>query len=531
MSATVLHPAPSTTSTAVEGPAGTRLRGSDGRLPRVIQGGMGVAVSDWRLARAVARTGELGVVSGTALDVVLARRLQEGDPDGDVRRALAAFPDQGIAAWILDSYFVEGGIGAETLYRPVPRHTLASTQRLVELTVAGGFVEVFLAKEGHDGPVGINLLRKIELPLPATVYGAILAGVDAVLVGAGNPADIPALVRGLAAHDEVVLDVRVMGARSSDGLGAMPFRPRGVLADPGHRRPVPAVLAIVGSTDLASALAADPVTRPDGFVVEGPSAGGHNAPPRGPRRVDEEGQPVYDERDVVDVPTVVALGLPVWLAGGFARPDRIREALLLGAAGVQVGTLFAWADESGFAPGLKAAVRSRIADGTLGVRSDWRVSPTGFPFRVADLPGTVADPGVLAARQPVCDLGVLRTAYRTEDGGVDFRCPAEPEGAYIRKGGRELNRDGRVCLCNALFASVGLGQRRKGGAVEPALVTSGSDLAPVAGLLAAGGGRYAAADVVTHLLAEVADLTDLPDLAEVADLTEDADEDADVAVA
>jgi len=40
--------------------------------PRIIQGGMGVGVSDWRLARAVSRQGAVGVVSGTALDSVLA---------------------------------------------------------------------------------------------------------------------------------------------------------------------------------------------------------------------------------------------------------------------------------------------------------------------------------------------------------------------------------------------------------------------------------------------------------------------------
>jgi len=44
------------------------------RLPVIIQGGMGVGVSSWWLAQAVARTGQLGVVSGTALDAVLARR-------------------------------------------------------------------------------------------------------------------------------------------------------------------------------------------------------------------------------------------------------------------------------------------------------------------------------------------------------------------------------------------------------------------------------------------------------------------------
>jgi hypothetical protein len=62
---------------------------------------------------------------------------------------------------------------------------------LQELTVAANFVEVFLAKEGHGGQVGINYLRKIELPLPFACYGAMLAGVDHVLVGAGSPAELP----------------------------------------------------------------------------------------------------------------------------------------------------------------------------------------------------------------------------------------------------------------------------------------------------------------------------------------------------
>ena len=41
-------------------------------LPTIIQGGMGAAVSDWRLANAVSSHGQLGVVSGTALDAILA---------------------------------------------------------------------------------------------------------------------------------------------------------------------------------------------------------------------------------------------------------------------------------------------------------------------------------------------------------------------------------------------------------------------------------------------------------------------------
>ena len=77
--------------------------------PTLIQGGMGVAVSSWQLASRVAALGHLGVVSGTALDVVLARRLQQGDPAGDLRRALEAFPDQAVAGEVLNRYFVRGG--------------------------------------------------------------------------------------------------------------------------------------------------------------------------------------------------------------------------------------------------------------------------------------------------------------------------------------------------------------------------------------------------------------------------------------
>ncbi|MBT3687389.1 MAG: nitronate monooxygenase, partial [Actinobacteria bacterium] len=58
-------------------------------LPLLIQGGMGVAVSDWRLARAVSLTGQLGVVSGTAIESVMVRRLQLGDPGGHTRRAMS----------------------------------------------------------------------------------------------------------------------------------------------------------------------------------------------------------------------------------------------------------------------------------------------------------------------------------------------------------------------------------------------------------------------------------------------------------
>jgi NAD(P)H-dependent flavin oxidoreductase YrpB (nitropropane dioxygenase family) len=494
---------------------GTRVPHGQLSLPQIIQGGMGVAISGWELAGAVAATGQLGVVSGTALEVVCARRLQAGDPGGHVRRALTAFPVPAVADWILAAYFVDGGTPDVEMFRAVPRFTLSPGRRLQELTVAANFVEVFLATErarqragpAGPGPIGVNFMRKIEMPLPAAAYGALLAGVDFVLVGAGNPAELPALLRGLARHEEVTLPVRVQGAMSADGPHQVRFSPAELFGE-GYRpaMPVPRMLAIVASVDLACALAADPDTRPDGFVLEGSDAGGHNAPPRGPRRVDAIGQPVYDERDEVDLAEIARIGLPFWLAGGHATPEGLVAALAAGAAGVQAGTAFGFCQESGFDPALKRHVLARVAAGSVGVRSDWRASPTGFPFRVVDLPLTLSDPAVRMERPAVCDLGVLRSAYVTPSGTVDYRCPAEPQPAYVgRKGGHEGTRQGRVCLCNALLASAGMPQRRRNGYVEPPLVTAGNDFTTVERLLRdlpAGQDTYSAAAVVRHLLGQ-----------------------------
>ena len=204
--------------------------------PSIIQGGMGVAISGWELARAVSMTGQLGVVSGTALEVVCARRLQIGDEGGHVRRALAAFPDPAVAGWILDAYFVDGGKPPGASFAAVPRWTLDPSHRLQQLTVAANFVEVFLAKEGHAGVVGVNYLRKIELPLPFACYGAMLAGVDYVLMGAGNPADLPGLLRRLGGHERVDWPVRVQGSTTADGDHAVVMRPARPVSPPAAGR-------------------------------------------------------------------------------------------------------------------------------------------------------------------------------------------------------------------------------------------------------------------------------------------------------
>lgn len=159
--------------------------------PRVIQGGMGIRISKWSLAREVSTMGQLGVVSGTAMDTILVRELQDGDKDGSVRRALSSFPDQGMVRRVLDKYYNEGGRDAGEPYRSLPMWTVRPSQHLLEVCVLANYCEVWLAKHRDDGTptdglVGINLLTKVQLPTVPSLYGAILAGVDYVIMGAGK---------------------------------------------------------------------------------------------------------------------------------------------------------------------------------------------------------------------------------------------------------------------------------------------------------------------------------------------------------
>lgn len=464
---------------------------------------MGVGVSNWRLARAVSRAGHLGVVSGTAIDSVMVRRLQLGDPDGDVRRALGAFPAPDVAERVISRYFVAGGkLPGERFARTSMRRENPSRD-LEDLLVAANFVEVHLAKEGHDGIVGINYLEKVQAPTLPSIYGAMLADVDYVLMGAGIPKAIPAVIDRLAEGLAVEMKLDVKGAAGNerffsrfDPATAVRAEPR---AAPAVKRP--AFIAIVSSHVLASMLATKIDVPVDGFVVEAPTAGGHNAPPRGRLQLNEAGEPVYGERDVPDLDAVRALGLPFWLAGGIVGPEGVRRALDLGAAGVQVGTPFAYCSESAFAADVKRRVLELCRRSEVQVLTDPLASPSGFPFKVLQLDGTLSDPQVHESRsRTTCELGYLRTAYRRDDGRIAWRCPAEPVGDHVRKGGSVEETVGRKCLCNALLANVGLGQIRPDGTTEPMLVTSGDSAVDLARFISPGADTYTAADVIHQLL-------------------------------
>ncbi|MCP3939681.1 MAG: nitronate monooxygenase [Actinomycetia bacterium] len=469
-------------------------------LPVLIQGGMGVAVSDWRLAGAVSAAGHLGVVSGTALDVVLVRRLQLGDPGGHVRRALDALPMRGAAEGILDRYYIPGGKQSDQRFKMSSIRREKPSRNLEDLIIAGNFVEVFLAKEGHDGPVGINFLEKIQSPTLPSLYGAMLAGVDFVLMGAGIPRTMPAVLNNLAEGRSVDMRLDVRGATKDDDFKTE-FDPAAAMGE--HLAPVkrPKFLAIVSSHVLAIMLATKIDVPVDGFIVEAPTAGGHNAPPRGKLQLTDGGEPIYGARDVPDFGVIADLGLPFWLAGGNADPKRITEALDLGATGVQVGTAFAFCEESGFDPEVKRQVIEMARSGDARVFTDPLASPSGFPFKVVQLDGTLSNDDVYTSRErQKCDLGFLRTAYKGSDGKFTWRCPSEPVAVFLRKGGSVEEVEGRKCLCNSLLANVGLGQIQEDGNPEPMLITSGDEISQISRFIPDGADTYTARDVINFLL-------------------------------
>jgi NAD(P)H-dependent flavin oxidoreductase YrpB (nitropropane dioxygenase family) len=436
------------------------------------------------------------------LAIILARGLQLGDVGGHLRSALQQFPVPGVAERVLENYFIPGGKLPDASFKLAPMPVLHPGAALDELTVAANFVEVFLAKEGHGGMVGINFLEKIQLPTLPSLYGAMLANVDYILMGAGIPRAIPGALDNLAKGLPAQLKIDVEGALAGEEYFSK-FDPNAFWQGTAPILKRPYFLGIVASATLAITLARKASGRVDGFIVEGDTAGGHNAPPRGPMQLTAAGEPLYGPRDVPELDKIRALGLPFWMAGSYGRPGKLGEALQLGAIGVQVGTAFAFCNESGIEPELKRQAIKLSLAGKARVFTDPVASPTGFPFKVVQMNDTLSEADQYAARPRICDLGYLRHVYRKVDGKVGYRCPAEPVDDFLKKGGVLEDTHGRKCLCNGLAANVGLGQVRSETDFERALLTAGDDVANIAQFLKPGCDSYTAAEVVSQLLGEL----------------------------
>lgn len=144
---------------------------------------MGVNISSPRLAATVSaasRPGRetLGTISGTAVDRVMARMLQMGGTNADkIIQALSDFPFPIVAEKVIKKYHLKPGEG-------IPVFSMNPSRELVNLVVCANYAFVKMAQKGHNKPVSINYLEKIQMPHLASIYGAMLAGVDYVTMGA-----------------------------------------------------------------------------------------------------------------------------------------------------------------------------------------------------------------------------------------------------------------------------------------------------------------------------------------------------------
>jgi nitronate monooxygenase len=474
-----------------------------------------------------------------------------GDPGGHMRRALAAFPDQDMAQTMIDKYFLEGGKAKMEPYKTLPMWSLHPQQHLFEATVVANFCEVWLAKHNDDSTpiedaiVGINLLTKVQLPTLASLYGAMLAGVDYVIMGAGIPLQVPGALDKFTIGEDALFPIDVHGSEFEHTLR---FSPTDFWAAAGKPELVkevtekmrrPNFLPIVSSVVLAQSLlkkanGMGPTKGVNGFVIELNTAGGHNAPPRGFRYdpvsrshavdLNERGEPIYGPKDDVDLVKFKAAvkDVPFWLAGSYAHPDKLSEVIEVGGHGVQVGTMFALCRESGLETNVKAEILEKIAGGQqYDVFTDPVASPTGYPFKVLKIEDSLSSEKNYNERPRCCSLGYLRTPYVKSESGKDgeekigYRCPAEPVDEWIKKGGEPEATVGRKCLCNALLANVGMPQIRsikneqgeKTNYIEDMLITIGDEVNLSKRLIKKdkSSGKYIieAADVVNYLKSEL----------------------------
>jgi NAD(P)H-dependent flavin oxidoreductase YrpB (nitropropane dioxygenase family) len=434
---------------------------------KIIQGGMGVGISGWPLAKAVSMSGQLGTVSGVVVEKIFARMLQNGDLDGHLRRALSHFPFQEHVERVMKKFFIEGGKPEGANFKATPAFHIYPSSLLISLTICANFALVWLAKEGHDNPVSINYLEKVAMSHVYSITGAMLAGVDFITMGAGIPLKIPDVIDAIAENGTASYRVPIVGIGKNVRSHTINFNPEIFFGDKLPTMKKPGFIPIVASSALAGILAEELSGRIFGFVVEEPTAGGHNAPPRG------KNKKVYGPKDEVVYSKIANLGLPFWIGGSKASPEGLESALKVGASGIQVGSIFALCEESGMDPKIRKEICKLGFEGKgkLDIRTDMHFSPTGFPFKVLNLPGTLSDPEIYKNRIRKCDQGGLITLFEKQDGSIGYRCPAESVKVFISKGGDETDTVDRGCLCNGLISTAGLGEKD-----EPPIITLGDDV-------------------------------------------------------
>jgi nitronate monooxygenase len=260
----------------------TALRLAGRALLPIVQGGMGVGVSAHRLAGSVAALGAVGTISSVDLrrhhpDLMEATRAQRA---GEAAK-------QAINAANLEAL----------------RREIAAAQALAQ----------------GRGLLAVNVMRAVAEYAPS-VTAALEAGIDAVVVGAGLPLDLPDLARE---HPRAALIPILSDARG--------------------------VALVVKKWERKRRI-------PDAIVIEHPRyAGGH----LGAARIADLDDPRFDFDRVL--PAVnrflreagIEREVPLIAAGGVRTCEDIARLQALGAAAVQLGTPFVATDECDAHPAFK----------------------------------------------------------------------------------------------------------------------------------------------------------------------------------
>ena len=440
---------------------------------RIIIPGMGVGISSLDFTRyllSLNLSELLPTLSMVLVERLFVYELQQGDPTGDFRRALTTFPFPKPAKLVLDTFFVERGIGKK---ETVEMFTVDPSDLLNSLNICASYSYVYLAKEKSPNPISINYLTKLAMSQIGSLVGAILAGADFVTMGAGIPINIPQLMDSICKWENCSYPVPVVGKDGKNWNYSMNFDPRIFLGEKPYELKKPGLIPIVSSNLLATMIKIKfPPGSVFGIYIErtnsdgAPNSGGHNAGPRD--------KIAYGERDLIDYEKIAELDLPFWIGGGMASPEMLDWVMSIGGEGVGAGTMASLSNQSGMDPEISKKVRRLGFNHKLKVRTDMRFSPAGFPFKIDELEGTMSEEDVLKKMVRVCDQGGLRIPYETPSGDIDYRCPAEPVSSYLRKGGCIEDTVGKGCLCNGLFRTCDK-LCKKSRNKWPAAVTSGDD--------------------------------------------------------
>jgi len=208
--------------------------------------------------------------------------------------------------------------------------------------------EIRAAREiaAGNGVIAVNIMRAVS-QYAGYVRQACASGADAIVVGAGLPFDLPELT---AEYPEVAL-IPILSEARAIGLVLRKWLRKGRL--------------------------------PDAIVIEHPRyAGGH----LGASKIEELGDPRFDFAQVLPAAgrlfeELRIAPIPLIVAGGINSPGRVREALGVGAAGVEVGTPYAVTEEGDAHPNFKRVLAEARPEDIVTF-----MSVAGLPARAVRTP-------------------------------------------------------------------------------------------------------------------------------------------------